>query len=36
MMSIKIKAISIVQLPPPECRKYLFHVNETDENTIDV
>lgn len=25
-MSIKIKTISTVQLPPPKCRKNLFHV----------
>lgn len=25
-MSIKIKTISMVRIPPPKCRKYLFHV----------
>lgn len=29
-MSIKIKTISTVQLPPPKCRKNLFHVVLTD------
>ena len=31
-MSIKIKTISTVQLPPPKCRKNLFHVVLTNKN----
>lgn len=31
-MSIKIKTISTVQLPPPKCRKNLFHVVLTVES----
>lgn len=30
-MSIKIKTISTVQLPPPKCRKNLFHVVLTQQ-----
>lgn len=33
-MSIKIKTISTVQLPPPKCRKNLFHVVLTKEVTF--
>ena len=32
MMSIKIKTISMVRIPPPKCRKYLFHVALTNKN----
>ena len=36
-MSIKIKTISTVQLPPPKCRKNLFHVVLTSRgDEIDV
>ena len=33
-MSIKIKTISTVQLPPPKCRKNLFHVVLTSKNPV--
>ena len=32
MMSIKIKTISMVRIPPPKCRKYLFHVALTKKH----
>ncbi len=33
-MSIKIKTISTVQLPPPKCRKNLFHVVLTRRSKV--
>ena len=34
MMSIKIKTISMVRIPPPKCRKYLFHVTFTRRSKV--
>ena len=35
-MSIKIKTISTVQLPPPKCRKNLFHVVLTRRRKLHI
>lgn len=33
-MSIKIKTISMVRIPPPKCRKYLFYVALTKRDKL--
>ena len=35
-MSIKIKTISMVRIPPPKSRKYLFYAPLTKEDTIEI